>query len=396
MRYKRRIISVIVGLAIIGITVSLLASTSGDTSARTTSQRLVEFSSERLPAAVLQKIPAGTAVPLQSVRPPSVSPLSLGINTSAAPRNLFVDRTGRIFAGPPVDTGKPPAREATALAEHDVSASTTTGPYRRVYSFPGYNYLSAVVTLPCGDARLIGDQDQFDVETGYIYTGGWGDESNGQSGAAIDAGFQFDSFHTAYSLFIAYRGKLWYGSNLPRIKCGQPAAFTFSPESATSVGITATNIMDENGVHRTEHIAITQTNGEGWSTNGAGDYENGAIVKRMTTIGQPSSSGQSLVAFSNALRGMGASWETDGSYFGIDSQQKAQVQWRNVKIGRWAKGKLEGPATWQQRHTYGCHNVPSITKVVVKYVDSGSEDDGVLLSGPPSKPGNGLHSCSGR
>jgi len=109
--------------------------------------------------------------------------------------NLYEDENGKQFAAPelsprPTDfsgrevQGPTSAKVQLAafLAQVTVNSGGTTGPYRRVYSRPGYSRATGYVHL-AGRTEI--NETIGTADAGHTYLGGWG-----SNGGAVDAGFQ--------------------------------------------------------------------------------------------------------------------------------------------------------------------------------------------------------------
>lgn len=351
---------------------------------------------------IYPQIPSGTYVRLSTVQP-RAHHLSGLFAANTAVSNIYVNANGDQITGPPIDTGKPAPKNTVAhpFSAPVINAVTSTGPYRRVYSTPGHNYLYARLVLPCRAAHLFGDANNHDVESGYVYTGGWGSTGAGQG---IDAGFMKSSWQDgsdkdAYSLFILYKGTMIVKQkktdlDLPRYKCDAEVDMVFAPESNQVIGVTAVG-TDVDGNARTEHLSVPLAAGDGWGTSSAGSETDGAVVKRMTTIGQPDRpGGLPKSPFDLHLTSANATWETDGSYFGVaPDTSKPTVAWERVMIGSIVNGVLRR-RSWDKGDTSGCHNVPSRKKTLVRYIDAADEYDGITLSGGPTLPTDDRFSCT--
>jgi hypothetical protein len=96
-----------------------------------------------------------------------------------------------------------------------------TGAFRRVYSKPGYSYLSATVYLPPNvgkeESNKVGVYEEIipsaspgkdnRKDVAYVYLGGWGGKNSaGNWIGAVDAGFQHSKVHNNWSLFIKAKG----------------------------------------------------------------------------------------------------------------------------------------------------------------------------------------------
>jgi hypothetical protein len=111
--------------------------------------------------------------------------------------NLYFDQSGREFPGPPL-TEKP--RRETQGTRYPLYGAppptTSTGPYRRVYSDPGIWYEGSMYTdIPYGATNSSSEGPNGD--TGYVYSGGWSSTGNDQ----VDAGLQYSANRGVSNIF---------------------------------------------------------------------------------------------------------------------------------------------------------------------------------------------------
>ena len=190
-----------------------------------------------------------------------------------------------------------------------------TGPYRRLVTKPGYSFVAGTVFLPCNANRL---HPQF--ETAFAYVGGWG---VGDTGKAVDAGFQRSNIYDNYAAFINAQGFPQI-SKEPRFVCGHPIDFRFYAASDQELRLWARGLTENNRVEVVE-ARLEHPSSYGWPANGGGPAD-GIVIKRMTTIGQNDA---------NSALPKGVSWDADGSYFGLyPGEKRPLVHWSHLVVGR--------------------------------------------------------------
>jgi hypothetical protein len=190
-----------------------------------------------------------------------------------------------------------------------------TGPYRRLVTKPGYSYVAGTVFLPCNATQL---HPQFEVA--FAYVGGWG---AGDSGPAVDAGFQRSDALGNYAAFINAQG-FHQISKEPRFVCGHPVEFRFYTASDRELVLWTKGLTENKRVEVVE-ARLQHPESYGWPANGGGPTD-GIVLKRMTTIAQND-------ATSALPKGM--PWDDDGSYFGhYANQRRPLVRWWNLVVGR--------------------------------------------------------------
>ncbi len=171
------------------------------------------------------------------------------------------------------------------------SCSGNTGPYRRVFSNPGYSYYEGRVYLPA--AAEVNDQSQpGGNSTSYIYTGG-------RNGTEVDAGFQYGKTNQDWAFFNSPAGQGRTSGS--RYKSGQTVTLKFYVTQDNQVAVSTTGIKMNSTTVTTETLVA---NAPGWKLNGTGN-----ILKRITSIGQ-----------------IGGNNFNSGAYL-------RNVQWSSSKIG---------------------------------------------------------------
>lgn len=219
-----------------------------------------------------------------------------------------------------------------------------TGPYRRVWSTPGFSWMSATVYLPSKatvppevgiGAAQVGD-------TCFVYAGGWG-----SAGQAVDAGFQYSNTYDNWALFLKYQG-------LPekvlspdiRFLGGSSVQLTFEIPNDDELLLTATGQRND-GQSGPLSLHLSAADGVGgWSAAGGAQ-----ILKRMTSIGQ------NVQSFST------------GSFL-------TNVEWSTVQIGTSAANAIP----WLSAQTGGqCMYPNDGTTVTVNFVTEAQETDNIRL-----------------
>jgi len=207
------------------------------------------------------------------------------------------------------------------------------------------------VAIPCNAAHFyVGRRGNAraapaDLETGYIYVGGWG---AGSSGIAVDAGLQKSSQQAAREDYAPY----WkYGTDNPvsfphahRFPCGGPdVTLEFYPLTAEVLYFSASGMS-------TEHRRVTYTfvqltrRSDGWLPDGGGSGT-GIILKRIVSIAQPrewhKSSPQNDVFY------------RDGSFFGVTAtDNNPRLRWTSCEIGKVSVDGAPLFRRWTDRETW--------------------------------------------
>lgn len=292
----------------------------------------------------------------------------------------LVDAAGHHRVGPPV-TARPTVFDGL---EHDLippgtKAKSSTGrrpqfgtpsdnggsgPYRRVYSQPGYSYSAATVHLQCRPGQfptLKSDGSQADA--GFIYLGGWG--VTGYS--AVDAGFQHSSYEDSstndnYALFVAENSNPispslgtadsgTYNEFQSRLTCNQDVNLLFYiPDPGYVTAVTSGQIVG-GGTQTVSAVLLLKdsTAANDWPQDGGGS--NGVVLKRMTTIGQ-----------TDPVNGGAADNLADGSYFGYypaatGGDAHPFIHWYNTSIGHYEGADA---VQWDSTTNGGAQNWPCL------------------------------------
>lgn len=184
--------------------------------------------------------------------------------------------------------------------------STTTGPYRRIFSNTGYSYSAGNVDTPCNPSNFPATVSAND--TGYLYIGGWSD-----TGDQVDAGLQYSSVYNDYEPYFLHAGDppADIAFSYP---CGNSAYMEFYVVDSTHVDLTI-NGFDSTGAPSTYSYVGLVPVGNGWSPDGSGP-QGGGVMKRALSIAQAS---QSL---------------NNGDYFGYDPVNKVPtIGWSQWQVG---------------------------------------------------------------
>ncbi len=231
-------------------------------------------------------------------------------------QNAVYDEAGRVIPLPPHGP-KPKTVAASGKVRHpsysDPPAVTSTGPYRRIYSDPGYTYEFAQISLPCNATSVDGSVVNYQGpagDTGNIYGGGWSDSGNDTA----DGGFQYSSSRNAYDVYMVldstHQGQIFNHNLSPQ--CGQTAFLSFYITSG-SVN-TNVNLNGQNYYPLT--IAEQAANQADW-------YGPGDVLKYMVSIAQ--------------LPGTVDGVAHDGYEFGMTGGSP-QIQINNLALGQCLNG----------------------------------------------------------
>jgi len=293
---------------------------------------------------ILQKLPArnrGYVIVLRrdgsvlgvvldsKIQPCTAAPVARMVS---AQDNEFVNSSGQIFYVPgsvPKPAPHPTPAPTTGPGGHPVwsqkeaAFAQNTGAFHGIRTLNGWSGVRATVSIPCGAAKFAVSGAR-DVETGYIYTGGWG----AGHGTAVDAGLQKSSLQNSrddYAMYWKYDGDApvtvdYINKNL-RFPCGNDGVeLNLFPASKTLLLFSASGII-QNHQQLTFTIAQLTSASDGWLPIG-GSSDDGIILKRMITIAQsPKTVAQN---------------RQNGSYFGIFSNGSTTplIQWSSCLVGR--------------------------------------------------------------
>ncbi len=211
-----------------------------------------------------------------------------------------------------------------------------SGAFHGVRAMNGWSAVRVSVSIPCGVRHFVtgtgfdeatNDTGTIDLETGYVYIGGWG---AGPRGVSVDAGLQKSSAQAAHDDYAFY----WkFDRNKPitsdeRFPCGGPdVVLELYPVSPTQLVFSATGVTDA-GEKRTLTVVQTTTPQDGWLPDG-GSRDDGIILKRIISIAQPWEW--------HRRSGIGRSDRfTSGSYFGVNGPHDLTPRfvWSRCDVGR--------------------------------------------------------------
>ncbi|PQP82426.1 hypothetical protein C0Q44_13365 [Paenibacillus sp. PCH8] len=252
--------------------------------------------------------------------------------------NTYQSASGKELVGPGISTNE----FSTSAVRDDLQISPTaevptpsggSGPYRRVFSNNGYNWLSTYVTIP--GAPYVKGNVSTDVP--YVYLGGWGSNGNG-----IDAGLQYSTAFDNWSPTTLANGEM-VPSNT-RYRSGQDIYMKFYVTNPNECTLAVSGITTSG-----EQLTTTIVRGgiSGWDKSGTG-----MRVKRMTTIGQKPENMNTGSTIKN-------------------------VRWHDITVGYYSGSNLIYN-NWGSGQTGGYHSVPS-SKVSVNYVGPGEETVSIQL-----------------
>ncbi len=294
--------------------------------------------------------------------------------------NVYVDSSGRMFAMPIQEARPVFAPTAPRIKPlYVVGNNPGNGPYRRVFSNPGYSAEYALLALPCQFGAF------FNSDQGYVYEGGW---SNG--GSAVDSGFQA-SFTAVYKPFMLIDGRGFNvntaaqayatGSGPSSLSwpCGENVYLQFSTGSdATPPGIIFVQISSSTDFScpgcPINGIIFLVDFPNGYQDWGATPNCNACIMKRNTTIAQVPPENLS-----------------DGSYFGTISWSNTYIYpsypYYDGKNHSWgsinAVGGCQNYPAWTTNPapTDGCQSSPSGASIQVGYAGADNESDFISANG---------------
>lgn len=248
-----------------------------------------------------------------------------------------------------------------------------SGPYRRVYSKPGFAYQSSQIYLPGADAGEVFEaKEAGHGDTAFVYAGGWGGK-----GGAVDAGFQHGRYmngpHDDWAPFflvqqpggpsaVTVSDQRQAGGQPWRLAAGQAATLTFwvsQNEDLTVLNLFIQGVTNVDGMPSTLTLSAPVDISFGWDAAGGAN-----ILKRMTTIGQ--TTGNQNLATGSFLRGV--NWQSS-----VIGTTEADAQpWKAEQTG----GFCSFPAPDSPEGVRGDGLGP---KWKVEFRDAGSETDSVDL-----------------
>jgi hypothetical protein len=224
-----------------------------------------------------------------------------------------------------------------------------SGAFHGVRAVNGWSAVRVSVSIPCNVSHFVtgpgynevtGAPGIVDLETGYIYIGGWG---AGPRGVSVDAGLQKSSAQSENDDYAFY----WkFASNKPitseeRFPCGGPdVVLELYPVSDSLLVFSATGIASDGQRHTFTAVQRTRPE-DGWSPDG-GSSGDGIILKRIVSIAQPWTW--------HKRSGVGRSDRfVSGSYFGVRGPHDLtpRIVWHDCELGH-----IVPPAIVPQYHTW--------------------------------------------
>lgn len=210
-----------------------------------------------------------------------------------------------------------------------------SGAFHGVRANNGWSAVRVSVSIPCGVSHFVtgpgfdsmGSPATVDLETGYVYIGGWG---AGPRGVSVDAGLQKSSAQADRDEYAFY----WkFDRNKPitsdeRFPCGGPdVVLELYPVSTTQLVFSATGVTDA-GEQRTLTVVQTTRPDDGWIPTG-GSSDDGVILKRIISIAQP-------WQWKQRFGGGRSDRFTSGSYFGVNGPHDLTPRfvWSRCEVGR--------------------------------------------------------------
>ena len=211
-----------------------------------------------------------------------------------------------------------------------------SGAFHGVRATNGWSAVRVAVSIPCGVRHFVtgpgydevtGDRGIVDLETGYVYVGGWG---AGPRGVSVDAGLQKSSAQAEHDDYAFY----WkFAANKPitadeRFPCGGPdVVLELYPVSASQLVFSATGVTTS-GERRTLTVVQTTVPDDGWIPSG-GSAADGIIVKRIISIAQP-------WTWHRRAGAPRSDRFTSGSFFGVNGPRDLTPRfvWSRCEVGR--------------------------------------------------------------
>ncbi len=210
-----------------------------------------------------------------------------------------------------------------------------SGAFHGVRATNGWSAVRVAVSIPCGVRHFVtgpgfneatGRPGIVDLETGYVYIGGWG---AGPRGVSVDAGLQKSSAQADDDDYAFY----WkFDRNRPitadeRFPCGGPdVVLELYAVSPTQLVFSATGVTTS-GERRTLTVVQTTVPDDGWLPSG-GSRDDGIILKRIISIAQPWTW--------HRRSGVGRHDRfTSGSYFGVNGPHDLTPRfvWSSCEVG---------------------------------------------------------------
>jgi hypothetical protein len=284
---------------------------------------------------------------------------------------------------PPLSTQRPLRHRAPSpLATMNCSTfqgsvpppCTNTGPFRRVYSAPGYSFTLANLTLPAKISTMPtaapGSKVPIDGDTGFIYFEGW--VTSNPNGGNSEFGFQYSALHNWYSVYyktyspkyqLIFQRFHWVPGSVVTFAIAGYAVSGQNNLHVALIGTTQETCTVTVGTTPTGHLCLAHGHSPdaGWTPSTC------CIMARMTTIGQ---------TVSNAFY--------DGSAFG-------PIRWSGAELAPRAPAPAPGSTTLPLTGSEppwsggGSQNwPPQLNKIVVTGAGATGETDTVDLAKLPA------------
>lgn len=288
--------------------------------------------------------------------------------------NSWALQEALIFTSQAADNSAAPPQTALPTQFSSVQVQCCdeqSGPYRRVYSKPGYSYQRSRVYLP-SDQKGELHEDKAAGDTAFIYLGGWG-----AAGGAVDAGLQHGHYlggtNDDWAPFFLVQqaggpsavtvSTERQSSGAPwRLAAGQVAQLEFwvaQEDDLTVLSLCIAGRTNQDGTQTTLTLRAPVDPMYAWGAAGGGN-----ILKRMTTIGQKT--GQQNLSSGSYLRGV--DWQE--SWIGQDAAS-AEV-WRAEQTGGYCTFPAPDSPEGQRADGQG-------SKWQIDFVNAGQEKDTVEL-----------------
>lgn len=253
-----------------------------------------------------------------------------------------------------------------------------SGPYRRVYSKPGYAYQSSTVYLPSDVlGQMKEEKEAGHGDTAFIYAGGWGGK-----GGAVDAGFQHGRYlggpQDDWAPFflvqqvggpsaITVSDEKQAGGAPWRLLAGQEAQLTFWVTQDADLTVLSMSMQGTTSVDRAPATLTLRAPIDarfGWSAEGGSN-----ILKRMTTIGQK-----------YGQQNLGT-----GSFMKAVRWQNSQIGATEAAAGAWTAEQTGGYCTFPSAETAVAGADESLRsdgqgpKWSIQFQDAGNETASIFL-----------------
>jgi hypothetical protein len=204
---------------------------------------------------------------------------------------------GEIQKGPPDDGPPAPAplatRNCVTFDGPVPPPCTNTGPFRRVYSDPGYSFALASIELPARIATMPtaapGQKAPIDGDTGYVYFEGW--VTSNPNGGNSEFGFQYSAKNNWYSVYyktyspkfqVIFQKFHWVPSTVVTFALAGYNVDNQNDLHVALIGTTKEKCVSTMGTTPTKNLCLAHGHSAdtGWSPAAC------CIMARMTTIGQ--------------------------------------------------------------------------------------------------------------